>query len=216
MVREASFILSKYEGAAIWFAPVPYFNFGYTAQQFTQLDLLKTRFTSWVKASASVFILLFLCSLLFWALIWRMGPIPSSLYPYAQKMWPYHATLRSIWVSSTVDREHSWVIQSLRPGIIAGGGIGGLLVYGLFALLRLPTQFYYGMIGGIGAWPHHATPMLIGALLGRFYFARKFGKKEWKRYAPILLAGYGCGLGLVGMMAASITLIGKAVSQIVF
>jgi len=216
MVREAAFILSDYQGAAIWFAPVPYFDFGFTAQEFTQLDLLRCKFRSWVKATAAVFLLLFLCSLLFWGLLWRMGPIPSSLYPYAQKMWPYHATLRAIWVSSTVDREHSWVIQALKPSLILGGGVGGLLAYGFCLLLRVPTQVFYGMVGGIGVWPHHAIPMLVGSLLGRFYFAKKFGPVSWKRTAPILLAGYGCGLGLVGMMSASVTLIGKAVSQIVF
>ena len=65
------------------------------------------------------------------------------------------------------------------------------MTYGLFALIGLPSQFFYGVVGGIGVWPHHAQPMLFGALLGRYYLAKRFGKDKWKRYAPILLAGYG-------------------------
>ncbi|HPP13443.1 MAG TPA: peptide transporter, partial [bacterium] len=49
-VREAAFILSGYKGADIWFAPVPYFNHGGTAQGFKQLELTRTRFTSWYKS----------------------------------------------------------------------------------------------------------------------------------------------------------------------
>ena len=35
-LREASFYLSGYEGAGIWFAPVPIFQWGYEAQTFKQ------------------------------------------------------------------------------------------------------------------------------------------------------------------------------------
>ena len=37
-LREASFYLSGYEGAGIWFAPVPIFQWGYEAQTFKQQD----------------------------------------------------------------------------------------------------------------------------------------------------------------------------------
>ena len=37
-LREASFYLSGYEGAGIWFAPVPIFQWGYEAQTFKQLS----------------------------------------------------------------------------------------------------------------------------------------------------------------------------------
>jgi len=58
--------------------------------------------------------------------------------------------------------------------------------------------------------------MFIGALLGRFYFAKKFGKKRWRSFAPLLAAGYACGVGLIAMVSIAIALIFKSVSQIVF
>ena len=55
-----------------------------------------------------------------------------------------------------------------------------------------------------------------GALLGRYYFAKRFGESKWKAYAPILLAGYSCGMGLIGMTSIAVALISKAVSSVVF
>jgi len=58
--------------------------------------------------------------------------------------------------------------------------------------------------------------MFFGALLGRFYFAKKIGKEKWRRYTPIILAGYACGMGLVGMVSIAVALIAKTVFQIIF
>ena len=55
-----------------------------------------------------------------------------------------------------------------------------------------------------------------GALLGRYYFQRRYGAARWRAYSPILLAGYSCGMGLVGMSSIAVALISKAVSNIVF
>ena len=77
-------------------------------------------------------------------------------------------------------------------------------------------QLFYGMIAGLPMWTHMAFPMMFGAILRRLVFEKRFGKKNWLAYAPVLLAGYSCGIGLVGMSACGIALIAKAVSQIVF
>ncbi|RKY79520.1 peptide transporter, partial [candidate division KSB1 bacterium] len=101
--------------------------------------------------------------------------------------------------------------------ILAGFGAGSVL-YAAVALLGAPVGFFYGIVGGVSfsTWMHHALPMLIGALLGRYYFGKKFGQKRWKSYAPILAAGYGCGMGLVAMVLIGFALIAKAVSPLVF
>ena len=75
---------------------------------------------------------------------------------------------------------------------------------------------FYGFIGGVGAWPHFLLPNFIGAMLGRYYFQQRFGENRWRAYTPILLAGYSCGMGLVGMSSIALALISKAVSSIVF
>ena len=85
---------------------------------------------------------------------------------------------------------------------------------GLFAMMVGIGSF--GIVGGLALWPHYTTVLLIGALLGRYYFAKKLGAEKWRRYTPVLVAGYYCGVGLIGMAAAAFALIGKAVTPLVF
>ena len=87
---------------------------------------------------------------------------------------------------------------------------------GLFHLLKLPVAFFYGIVGGIPMLPHSALPMFCGALLGHFFFSRRFGKEEWRKMTPLLLAGYGCGMGLIGSASVAVALIAKTVFQLVF
>jgi len=87
MVREATFILSKYKGVDIWFAPIPLANHGYQAQHFRMVELTGTKFTSIIKAELLMLPILLVCSFLFWQYMWKLAPIPSNAYPYAQKMW---------------------------------------------------------------------------------------------------------------------------------
>jgi len=96
-------------------------------------------------------------------------------------------------------------------GLIVGTG-----VYALIVLLGVPTLIFYGMVGGMGAWPMYSIPTFVGALVGRYYMRKRFGAERWRAYAPILLAGYSCGMGLIGMTSIAIALIYKATSQIVF
>jgi hypothetical protein len=44
--------------------------------------------------------------------------------------------------------------------------------------------------------------------------ARRYGAENWTKYAPVLLAGFSCGTGLVAMAAIALALIGKAVAKL--
>lgn len=59
-------------------------------------------------------------------------------------------------------------------------------------------------------------PLLVGALLGRYYFARKFGRDLWKRYVPVVMAGFFCGMGLSGMTAVALSLIAHCTRDLPF
>ena len=59
-------------------------------------------------------------------------------------------------------------------------------------------------------------PQFLGAMLGRYYFRKRFGHVKWRAYAPILMAGYGCGVGLIGMTTVALKLISSAVKQTIF
>ena len=216
-LREGSFYLSGYQGAAVWFAPIPLFQWGYEAAAFKQLELTHTRFGSIVKLAAVTLLIMFACSFIFWTFIWKLGPIPSSAYPFVQKFWPFHATMQAFWAKSTLtEGGNELVTQIIRWDYILLGALGSGGLLGILHLFKAPVALFYGFIGGVGAWPHFVIPNFIGALLGRYYFQRRFGAQKWRSYTPILLAGYSCGMGLVGMTSISLALISKAVSSIVF
>ena len=216
-LREGSFYLSGYQGAAVWFAPIPLFNWGFEAAAFKQLELTRTRFESILKLAAVTLLIMFVCSFIFWSFIWKLGPIPSSAFPYVQKFWPFHATMQAFWAKSTLAQGGNELIESIirMDFILAGVGTSGILL-GLLSFFKWPIALFYGFIGGIGAWPHFVLPNFIGALIGRYYFEKRFGKARWRSYTPIILAGYSCGMGLVGMSSIALALISKAVSSIVF
>jgi hypothetical protein len=216
-LREASFYLSGYQGAEIWFAPMPIFQWGYEAQVFKQLELTRTKFGSLVKMTLLTLAVMFVCSFLFWSLIWNLGPIPSSAYPFVQKMWPFHATMQAFWAKSTLPgADSSLVTQIIRWDYIGVGLVICGALYALLTALSAPLGIFYGFVAGLGGWPHFAILNFIGALLGRFYLQKRFGPERWYAYAPIVLAGYSCGVGLIGMTSIAIALISKAVSQVMF
>jgi hypothetical protein len=99
---------------------------------------------------------------------------------------------------------------------IAAGLCTGLGLFGLFKLLRFPDLFFYGFVGGFGAIPHGTIPMMLGAFLGRYYFAKRFGLQTWTAYVPVFLAGYACGMGLIGMCSTAIRMIGMSISHLPF
>lgn len=215
MLREASFILSGYKGVEIWYAPIPYFNHGQVSQAFKQLELTRTRFTSWYKAEFTAFGITLLCTFLFWEIIWRMNPIPSATYPFVQKIWPMNAMFESLWTTSTLETGEKWMIKAIKAKYILNSSIFAFIIYGLLFLIKAPAGIFYGIVGGITTLPHYAFPMFVGALLGRFYFSKKIGE-NWKRYTPIILAGYSCGMGLIGMISVAVALIAKTLSQIIY
>jgi len=217
LVREASFIFSGYKGAAIWFSPIPYFDVGGLAQAFKQLELTRTKFTSYYKAEFTALIIMLFCSFLFWSIIWHLSPIPSATYPYVQRIWPLNAITQSLWISTTLGESGtSFMIKAIKPFYFMCFAAGGIVLNMILTVFKAPVTFFYGLIGGIAAWPHGTIPLLFGAMLGRFYFAKKFGAETWRRYTPIILAGYSCGVGLIGMASIAVALIAKTIYQIIF
>ena len=215
-LREGTFILSGYKGADIWFAPVPMWGFGYATQAWKELELTRTKYKSYVKMSMTVVLILLVCSFVFWSMIWKLGKqIPSSAYPFVQKIWPYRATMQSLWVSSTVGDHESFIVEAVRWEYIASGSIVAIVLYTIVRLAGAPIGFFYGMIAGVGLWPHYAIPMFCGALVGKFVLAKRFGEKKWKSYAPILLAGYAAGMALVAMACTAIALLARSITEMV-
>ncbi len=214
-IREGSFLLSGYEGVDIWFAPIPLTDYGIIAQRFREFELTRTRFTSIIKAELFVAPLSLVTSLLFWAFFWHLGQIPSADYPYTARIWPVHARAQFLFYTATVEK-NPLLLQALKPWLIGCGFVGGLVFYGGCTLLALPITFFYGFIGGTGAFLYGGLSMFIGAMLGRYYFARRFGPERWRRYVPVVVAGFSCGMGLAGMVSVALALVARSASVLPF
>ena len=214
-LKETAFILSGYKGVDIWFAPIPLFDHGYAAQQFRIMELTRTKFTSIIKAELVMFPVIFASSFLFWWFFWHLNQIPSDSFPYAARVWPV-AARQAYLIFTANSSEHPLLLDALKVPIILGSLGVGMLLYGGFALFGIPAVFFYGLIGGVGAPLHVGLPLLTGALLGRYYFSRKFGVELWRRYVPVVAAGFSCGMGLSGMTAVALSLIAHCTRDLPF
>lgn len=217
-LRELTFIASGYRGIALWFAPVPLYNHGWEPWTFKSLELARVKFVSYLKLTVLTTFLMIIFSFIYWSLIWKLSPIPSSSYPYAQTMWPMGVQNEYVWLSITDPNNptRAFFLQKVLNWrvILAGIGVSGIL-WALTAAMKLPQLFFFSMIGSLFLWPHYAIPTAIGAIISiRMY--KRFGRDRWDAYAPILAAGFTCGMGLLGMVAVAITLMAKAVTPLLY
>ena len=214
-VREAGIILSGYQGGiACWFLPFPIANYGVHTVFYRQSELIGAKFTSKWKAEALLVPFIIICSIFFAQLIWSMGPVPSSSYPYASMMWEFQAKNKALLYSSTMGG-FSKFHEAFSLSFIGIGLLSGMLMYGVLSLFNAPTLLLYGCVQGLNqTMPHIVIPQLVGALLSRFYFERKMGFKQWRQYAPVLSAGFFCGAGLVTMFCIGVMFLSKSVIKL--
>jgi hypothetical protein len=219
LVREASFIAGAkyfgYQGIEIWYAPIPIHNYGEATVGFREVELTGTSFRGIIKAELIVFPVVMISSLLFSQFIWRLAPIPSSSYPYAQELWHLQALNTLLMQTSTLEG-NSLFFQALNANYVFSGLGLGLVLYMILSLFGLPVLLIYGVVRGLGqSTPHGVVLEVVGAILGRYYFYRRYGSM-WRQYAPVLLAGFSCGMGLTGMFAMGFALILKSLSYLAY
>lgn len=223
MVREGAFILSGAKGIDIWLAPVPTENYGQIAQALRVNELTGVSMRSLIKAELVAIPVLFACSIFFWAFIWKTNEVPSSFFPTAEVRWELISKQHTLLYASTfvpegqdpetVDIRDSDFYRALwQPRVLFGSMAGTVLLFTLLNIFGLPVMLIYGFVRGIGDLPHYLVLELVGAMIGRYYFQRKFGPTNFLRMAPTVLAGYFTGVGLVGMATIAMNLIKQAVT----
>lgn len=219
LVREASFIAGAryfgYQGIEIWYAPIPIHNYGEATVQFRQIELTGTSIRGIIKAELLVFPIVMIASLMFSQFIWRLAPIPSASYPFAQELWHLQALNTLLMQTSTLEG-NSMFYQALNGTTVFTGLGFGLLMYMILSVIGLPVLLIYGVVRGLGqSTPHGLILEVVGALLGRYFFLKKYGPM-WRQYAPVLLAGFSCGMGLSGMFAMGFALIVKSLAHLAY
>jgi len=210
MIREATLILSGYKGVACWFLPMPLANYGQMTVFYRQCELTGTRFPSIWKTKIVLYPIILVSSIFFMNFIWGLDKVPSSAYPYAEKMWELNALNQSIVFTSTLG-EYSMFEQAFNWIYLGIGSIFGLFLFGFMWTVGAPIMLTYGVVRGLGqSMPHAIIPQFIGALIGRFYFQKRLGLK-WRQYIPVVAAGFACGMGLITTVGVGITFLNKAV-----
>ena len=223
-VKETAFILSGAKGVEVWLAPIPIANYGAQAQSFRVNELTGVSFRSLFKADIVILPVMFLLSWFFWGFIWKGNAIPSDVFPTAQVNWELQSKTEALLYSSTFTppgaSEHSILdsefMQAVHPGVIGTAFLLILTLFGVLQSMGWPTLFVYGLIRGFGSWPHNMLFELAGCLLGRYIFQKKFGRENFLRMVPIILAGYFTGVGLISMATIALRLIQSAVSSAPF
>jgi hypothetical protein len=210
-IKESTFILSGYQGAAIWFAPIPFQNHSGQVLQFRKMELIGAKFSGLIKAEIITFPLMVFGTLFFAQFIWSMGPVPSEAYPYANEFWELQAYSQGLIWSSTMPGDIvSPFDESFRwEYLFTGFG----LAFGLYAILgyfNLPVFLVYGMIRGLDqSLPHTILPTIVGALIGKYFCRNWFGDK-WPQYRVVFAAGFGAGMGLISMFALGVVFMSKS------
>jgi len=117
-MHQTAVLLSHYQRADVWFAPIPWSDLGGTAQRFREVELTGTKFTSIIKAEVMTFSIIMVASFVFWGFFWHTSPIPSPQFPYAQKFWPINATMQSIWLTANKPGGANWLLKALKFNVI--------------------------------------------------------------------------------------------------
>lgn len=202
-LTEAAIFASGYKHVNIWFAPMPLQNFGGMADFLRVCELTRTKFTSILKVELLIFPLMLVASYIYWTYVTSLGPIPSDSYPFVQKFWPMFAQMKALWAAAMQEGQ-SLLIESIKIDVIVGSLLGTLALFVGFGYAGISTQYIYGGLGAMNGYPHTVVMIFLGACLGRFVFAKKFGQERWQNFAPILAVGFGAGMGLIGMFAIAI------------
>ena len=214
-IREVAFIFSGFKGVEIWLLPIPIGNYGASdVVQYRTAELIGCSFRSIWKLALITTPLLFVLSVLYGQFIWSLSPVPSATYPYAQQMWDLMARNECLKYSSTVSG-FSPFMSAINPWVIAAGGGVGLATYGVLSAFSMPILLVYGVVKGLGqSMPQALVMEFLGALFGRYILAKRFGEDRWRQYAPIVLAGYMCGAGLIMMFAVGIKFLSASIFQL--
>ncbi len=115
-----------------------------------------------------------------------------------------------------IDEDTDHPLGGRKWPIILGAAGFGLTAYFTLAFMGMPIFLIWGYVQSVNGIPHGLIPQIIGALIARHYFWKRYGMQEWRRYAMVLSVGFGVGMSLIGMFSAALEMINKAVSSLAY
>jgi hypothetical protein len=211
MLREVTILATGYQGSAIWFAPMPIANVGSETSGFRVLELTGTKIQSQIKTIVLTLPIVVIASFFTAEILWRMAPVPSAAYPWTERMWEMNIRNWGVIYTSTLEGG-SQFLEALNGNYVVWGLVAGSTLLGSLTMLGLPVMFIFGALGGLSqVSPGAMFCGLVGAIVGRFYFRKRY-KDMWLKYMTVVLAGFGCGMGIIAMVGMAFTVITRMLS----
>lgn len=207
-LKELTILLTGHKGADIWFAPMPIQNLGQETVGFRVLELTGTKIISQIKTLCLTLPIVVFASFLTSEILWRMAPIPSSAYPYTERMWELLLRNQAIMYTSTLEGG-SQFLEAIHYDYAIWGLVAGTLTFATLNLLNLPIMLVFGAVWGLNqSNPGALFCTMAGACVAKFYFKRKY-KDMWLKYMMVVMAGFGCGMGVTSMISMAFNVISK-------
>ena len=210
-LKELTIMMTGYKGVDIWFAPMPIQNLGSETVGFRVLELTGTKIISQIKTLALTIPIVVIASLMASEMLWRMAPVPSSAYPFTEMMWELRLRQWAVMITATQEGG-SQFLESLHLDYALWGLLSGSTLFAVLSAVGMPIMLIFGAVWGLAqSNPGAMFCTVIGALIGRFHFKKKYGSM-WLKYMVTIVAGFGCGMGITSMIAMSFNVIVRMLS----
>lgn len=207
-LKELTILLTGYKGADIWFAPMPIQNLGAETVGFRVLELTGTKIISQVKTLILTVPVVIIASFLTSEILWRMAPIPSAAYPWTERMWELQLRQQSIMLTSTLEGG-SQFLEAIHFEYAGWGLVAGTVMFSVMSVIGLPVMLVFGAVWGLNqSNPGALFCTMAGACAAKFYFKRIY-KDMWLKYMMVVMAGFGCGMGVTSMISMSFNVISR-------
>lgn len=207
-LKELTILLTGHKGADIWFAPMPIQNLGAETVGFRVLELTGTKIISQVKTLVLTVPIVIIASFMSSEILWRMAPIPSSAYPFTERMWELQLRQQCIMLTSTLEGG-SQFLEAIHFEYAGWGLVSGSLLFAVLSMFGLPMMLVYGAVWGLNqSNPGALFCTMAGACAAKFYFKRVY-KDMWLKYMMVVMAGFGCGMGVTSMISMAFNVISR-------
>src|SRR5205085_428438 len=112
--------------------------------------LTGTKITSMIKAEMFILPVVVIATIIFSHFIWKIAPVPSSAFPYAEQWWELSAYRQGLIYSSTLPGgENSQFSQAFHPGFVFAGLGSSVALYAILSSFGLPVLLFYGVVRGL-------------------------------------------------------------------
>jgi len=207
-LKELTILLTGHKGADIWFAPMPIQNLGAETVGFRVLELTGTKIISQIKTLLLTVPIVIIASFMSSEILWRMAPIPSSAYPFTERMWELQLRQQCIMLTSTLEGG-SQFLEAIHFEYAGWGLVSGSLLFAVLSMFGLPMMLVYGAVWGLNqSNPGALFCTMAGACAAKFYFKRIY-KDMWLKYMMVVMAGFGCGMGVTSMISMAFNVISR-------